>query len=70
MDTFRNSYWPATYVADRDGRIRYRHVRKGGYRKTGNVLRTLMGVDPASPRAAAPAGGDGPARCRRTEPAR
>ena len=58
-DSFRNSYWPTKYVADREGRIRYNHIGEGGYQATEDVLRSLAGVDPESPRAAAPAGGDG-----------
>ena len=58
-DTFRNNYWPATYVADRDGRIRYNHLGEGGYQETEDVLRSLLGVDPASPRAVSPSGGAG-----------
>ncbi len=53
-DTFRNAYWPAKYVADREGHIRYRHIGEGGYEETEDVLRTLLGVDPAAPRAASP----------------
>lgn len=57
-DGFRNSYWPTKYVADREGRIRYKHIGEGGYQATEDILRSLAGVDPASPRAASPAGGD------------
>lgn len=53
-DTFRNNYWPAKYVADRDGKIRYNHIGEGGYQETEDVLRSLLGVDPASPRATLP----------------
>jgi thiol-disulfide isomerase/thioredoxin len=51
---FSNLYWPAKYVADRQGRIRYFHPGEGRYRETEDVLRTLLGVDPSSPRAASP----------------
>ena len=53
-DAFNNNYWPAKYVADRDGAIRYRHIGEGAYQETEDVLRALLGVDPASPRAASP----------------
>ena len=56
--TFRNAYWPAKYVADRDGNIRYKHYGEGAYGETEDTLRALLGVDPASPRAGAP--GEGP----------
>jgi thiol-disulfide isomerase/thioredoxin len=59
-DAFRNAYWPAKYVADRDGSIRYKHIGEGGYQETEDVLRTLLGVDPASPRAASPGDGEPP----------
>jgi thiol-disulfide isomerase/thioredoxin len=51
FDAFDNHWWPAKYVADRDGRIRYRHIGEGGYDETEDVLRELLGVDPASARA-------------------
>ena len=57
-DTFRNAYWPAKYVADREGKIRYNHIGEGAYEETEDVLRSLLGVDPASPRAAVPSGRD------------
>ena len=53
-DDFSNNWWPAKYVADRDGRLRYQHIGEGGYGETEDVLRSLLGVDRASPRAAAP----------------
>ena len=46
---FENRYWPAKYVADRDGRLRYTHFGEGAYRETEELLRRLLGVDPASP---------------------
>jgi thiol-disulfide isomerase/thioredoxin len=51
---FSNLYWPAKYVTDRQGRIRYFHPGEGRYRETEDVLRTLLGVDPSSPRAPSP----------------
>lgn len=60
-DAFRNSYWPAKYVADRDGRIRYNHIGEGGYTETEDVLRALLGVDSASPRAGSPGDSSPPA---------
>jgi thiol-disulfide isomerase/thioredoxin len=50
-DSFNNAYWPTKYVTDRDGQIRYRHIGEGRYDETEDVLRSLLGVDPASPRA-------------------
>jgi hypothetical protein len=57
-DTFHNAYWPEKFVADRDGNIRYKHIGEGGYQETEDVLRSLLGVDTASPRAALPSGGE------------
>jgi thiol-disulfide isomerase/thioredoxin len=51
---FNNRYWPAKWVTDRQGRIRYFHPGEGNYAETEDVIRTLLGVDPSSPRAADP----------------
>jgi thiol-disulfide isomerase/thioredoxin len=50
-DSFANQYWPAKYVFDRDGQLRYFHPGEGAYDVTEDVLRELLGVDPDSPRA-------------------
>jgi thiol-disulfide isomerase/thioredoxin len=50
-DAFQNQYWPADYVTDRLGRIRYTHFGEGDYTNTENVIRRLLGVAPSSPRA-------------------
>ena len=42
-NAFGNRYWPAKYVVDRDGKLRYVHYGEGAYEETG--------VDPDSPRA-------------------
>ena len=52
-NAFDNQYWPADYVADRTGELRYSHFGEGDYTNTENVLRTLLGVAPSSPRATA-----------------
>ena len=44
-DAFDNRYWPALYLADRDGTIRYRHFGEGRYEETERVLQRLLGVD-------------------------
>jgi thiol-disulfide isomerase/thioredoxin len=51
---FSTNYWPSKYVADRSGRVRYVHFGEGAYEETEDVLRKLLGVKPASPRATAP----------------
>ncbi len=50
-NTFKNQYWPADYVADRAGHLRYTHFGEGDYDNTENVLRSLLGVAASSPRA-------------------
>lgn len=40
---WRNQYWPATYLVDRQGRIRYRHFGEGDYERTEAAIRTLLG---------------------------
>lgn len=51
-DAFANQYWPAKYVVDRDGALRYVHFGEGAYEETEDVLRELLGVDAGAPRAA------------------
>ncbi len=48
---FANQYWPADYIADRTGHIRYSHFGEGLYAETENVIRELLGVPASSPRA-------------------
>ena len=50
-NAFNNQYWPADYVADRTGHVRYKHFGEGDYDNTENVLRTLLGVPDSTPRA-------------------
>ncbi len=49
-----NHYWPAFYLYDQQGRLRLHHAGEGSYGTTEDAIRSLLGVDPASPRAAAP----------------
>ncbi|MGH9010768.1 MAG: redoxin domain-containing protein [Acidimicrobiia bacterium] len=53
-DAFANRYWPAKWITDRQGRIRYFHPGEGNYVETENVIRTLLGVGASSPRAQDP----------------
>ncbi len=50
-DAFQNQYWPAKYIADRTGHIRYSHFGEGNYDEAEDVIRTLLGVKKSSPRA-------------------
>jgi thiol-disulfide isomerase/thioredoxin len=49
-DAFENRYWPALYVADGEGAIRYHHFGEGRYEETERELQSLLGVEePLSP---------------------
>ena len=48
---FNNRYWPAKWITDRQGHIRYFHPGEGNYAESENVIRTLLGVSPSAPRA-------------------
>jgi thiol-disulfide isomerase/thioredoxin len=50
-DAFSNRYWPAKWITDRQGRVRYFHPGEGSYAETENVIRALLGVSASSPRA-------------------
>jgi len=39
---FHNEYWPANYLVDGKGRIRYHRFGEGDYRETENVIRVLL----------------------------
>lgn len=39
---YGNQYWPATYLIDAQGRIRYKHFGEGEYERTEDVIRTLL----------------------------
>jgi cytochrome c biogenesis protein CcdA/thiol-disulfide isomerase/thioredoxin len=39
---FDNRYWPASYLADAQGRIRYHHFGEGSYDKTEAAIRALL----------------------------
>ena len=40
---FNNNYWPAAYVADANGRIRFHHFGEGAYDDTERVIQRLLG---------------------------
>ena len=42
---FDNRYWPALYVLDGDGLVRYRHFGEGAYEESETIIRGLLGVD-------------------------
>ena len=43
-DTYSNQYWPAKYMIDRDGHIRYVHFGEGAYDETEALIRKLLGA--------------------------
>ncbi|MCX6736025.1 MAG: redoxin domain-containing protein [Candidatus Parcubacteria bacterium] len=43
-DAFENKYWPAKYLADREGNIVYTHFGEGGYEETEEKIRELLGL--------------------------
>ena len=53
-NAFGNRYWPAKWITDRQGKVRYFHPGEGNYAETENVIRALLGVAASSPRAQDP----------------
>ena len=39
---YSNKYWPATYLIDRKGTIRYKHFGEGRYQETEQAIRQLL----------------------------
>ena len=48
---FGNQYWPADYLYDRNGRQASVHFGEGGYQKTEDEIRRLLGIPSTAPRA-------------------
>jgi cytochrome c biogenesis protein CcdA/thiol-disulfide isomerase/thioredoxin len=46
---YGNQYWPAKYLIDRNGHVRYAHFGEGSYHVTEENIRTLLGEKPAAP---------------------
>ncbi|HEY6758440.1 MAG TPA: redoxin family protein [Baekduia sp.] len=42
---FENQYWPAVYLVDGDGRVRFEHFGEGAYEETERALQQLLGLD-------------------------
>ena len=40
-----NHYWPAVYLVDRDGRLRFQHFGEGAYEETERAIQKRLGVD-------------------------
>jgi len=39
---YKNRYWPALYLIDKRGHIRYRHIGEGAYAETEAAIQTLL----------------------------
>jgi hypothetical protein len=39
---YGNQYWPAFYLVDAQGRIRYKRFGEGEYERTESVIRALL----------------------------
>ncbi len=42
---YRNRYWPAMYLIDKAGEVRYLHIGEGDYDRTEAVIRALLAED-------------------------
>jgi hypothetical protein len=42
---FDNHYWPAVYIAGKEGRIRHHHFGEGGYEECERVIQNELGLD-------------------------
>ena len=43
--SFDNHYWPAVYLVDGDGRVRFHHFGEEAYEETERAIQQLLGVD-------------------------
>ena len=43
-NAYSNRYWPAEYLIDKEGNIRYTHFGEGNYDITENTIRKLLGI--------------------------
>ncbi|MBL8080537.1 MAG: redoxin domain-containing protein [Anaerolineales bacterium] len=39
---YKNQYWPALYLIDKKGHLRYVHIGEGGYQKTEEAIQALL----------------------------
>jgi thiol-disulfide isomerase/thioredoxin len=42
---FDNHYWPAVYLVDRDGGLRFEHFGEGAYEETERAIQSLLGIE-------------------------
>ena len=43
--SLENRYWPAAYLVDRDGRVRFHHFGEGAYEQIERAIQQLLGVE-------------------------
>jgi thiol-disulfide isomerase/thioredoxin len=43
--SFENRYWPALYLVDREGRVRFHHFGEGAYEECERAIQQLVGAD-------------------------
>src|ERR671914_2926813 len=43
--SFGNRYWPAVYLVDGDGRVRFQHFGEEAYEETERAIQELLGVE-------------------------
>lgn len=43
---YNNRYWPAKYLIDKEGQVRYTHFGEGSYTETENAIRLLLEEEP------------------------
>jgi thiol-disulfide isomerase/thioredoxin len=48
--SFDNHYWPAAYLVDGDGRVRFHHFGEGAYAEIEVAIQRVLGVDEATAR--------------------
>ena len=46
--SFENHYWPAVYLVDREGNVRFHHFGEEAYEETERALQQLLGVEEAT----------------------
>ena len=39
---YNNHYWPAKYIIDKTGNIRYIHIGEGAYQKQEEIIKALL----------------------------
>jgi thiol-disulfide isomerase/thioredoxin len=39
---YKNQYWPALYLIDKNGHLRYTHIGEGGYKTTEAAIQSLL----------------------------